>query len=268
MTNAEDIASEFLEVASEQRLSILLNLTKERLNLSRMAKLVGASAAEVHRNFGRLQKAGLIKKDADGNYGLTQYGRILCAQIPTLEFMSKNLKYFETHDFSDLPFKYIQRVGALADSQLVTGYVKVTEKCEEMYKNANKYICNILVEIPYNDRLLQILESKLRHNTHIASIFSENAIVSKDRRNLLPKFNFTKFINNGSLERRMRKDVKTVIFLNEEEAGLCFPTADGEPDISKMFYSTNVLFHEWCHDFFSDCWRDSASFQEEKLMKN
>jgi predicted transcriptional regulator len=203
VVNTGDVASEFLEVASEQRSSILLNLTKEKSNLSKMAKLVDASAAEVHRNFNRLQKSGLIKKGVDGNYDLTQYGRILCAQIPALEFMSKNLKYFENHNFLDLPFKYIQRIGALADSELITGYVKVTEKCEEIYNNANEYICNILVEIPYNDRLLQILESKLQHKAHIASIFSENAIISKDRKELLTKFNFTKFINDGTLERRM-----------------------------------------------------------------
>ncbi|MFN3654844.1 MAG: helix-turn-helix domain-containing protein [Candidatus Nitrosotenuis sp.] len=62
MTNAEEIANEFLEMASEQRVSMLLNLAKEKHTLSGMAKRLDVTAAEIHRNFARLQKAGLIKK--------------------------------------------------------------------------------------------------------------------------------------------------------------------------------------------------------------
>ena len=36
-----------------------------------MARRLDATAAEVHRNFGRLQKAGFVKKDPNGNYELT-----------------------------------------------------------------------------------------------------------------------------------------------------------------------------------------------------
>ena len=263
----EDIAGEFMEMASEQRLSVLLSLAKEKSNLSSMAKRLDATAAELHRNFGRLQKAGLVKKDQDGHYELTLYGKTICSQIPTLEFMSKNKKYFENHNFSGLPPKYVQRIGGLAESELITGYVKVIERWESIYKNAKEYIYNILIEIPYNEKLLQTLESKLTSKIRIASIFSEAAIISKERQELLAKFDFSKFVKDGTLERRMKKDVKIALVLNEKESGLSFPTDKGEPDMSKMFYSSSEQFHEWCLDFFNDSWKDATSFQETKLMK-
>jgi predicted transcriptional regulator len=265
--NNSEIAGEFLEIASEQRLGIILGLNEQKSNLSGIAKRLDATPAEVHRNLSRLQKTGLIKKDPDGNYELTLYGKTLCAQIPTLRFMSKNKKYFENHDFADLPAKYVQRIGALVESDLITGYVKVMEQWENIYKNANEYIRNILIETPYNEKLLKIIDSKLSNKVKISSIFSEAAIVPKERQDLLTKFNFSGFVKNGTLERKMKKDVKIAMILNEREAALSFPTATGEPDLGKMLYSTDDSFHEWCLDFFEDFWKKSASFQEAKLMQ-
>lgn len=45
MTNAEEIANEFLEVASEQRVSMLLNLAKERHTLSGMVVKIQMNAS-------------------------------------------------------------------------------------------------------------------------------------------------------------------------------------------------------------------------------
>jgi hypothetical protein len=66
----------------------------------------------------------------------------------------------------------------------------------------------------------------------------------------------------------MKKNIKIAVVLNEMEAGVSFPTSDGEPDLSKMFYSSDSLFHEWCFDFFTDTWKTGTSFQETKLMQH
>ena len=57
--NSEKIASDFLELASEQRLNILKNLSENHLSISKLAKLLDATNPEVHRNVGRLSKSGL-----------------------------------------------------------------------------------------------------------------------------------------------------------------------------------------------------------------
>ncbi|RJQ26773.1 transcriptional regulator [Candidatus Parcubacteria bacterium] len=268
MPSPESIANEFLEVASEQRLNALFLLNKEKMNLAGMARRLDATSSELHRNFGRMQKAGMIKKDAGGNYELTLYGKTICAQIPTFSFMIRNKKYFENHSFWDLSIKYVQRIGALLESEQIVGYVKVMEQWESIYKNAKEYICNILIETPYNEKLLKIIDSKLSNKIKILSIFSESAIVPKERQELLTKFNFSKFVKDEILQRKMKKDAKVALILNEKEAGLSFPTDSGEPDLSKMFYSTDNLFHEWCLDFFNDVWKVSNTFQEAKIGKS
>jgi len=261
----EEIANNFLEIASELRLNVLLSLSKKTSSLSHLAKEIDVTASELHRNLGRLQKADLIRKHVDGEYHLTLYGRTVCAQIPIFEFMLQNKKYFESHDFANLPPKFIQRSGALVQSEIVNGYAKVTEKWKNIYKNAQEYIYNILVDVPYNADLLEILENRLSHGIKIKSVFSESSIVPKERQEILCKFDFKKFIKNEVLERKMQKDIKIVLVLNEREAGISFPTSDGEADISKMFYSTDKPFHEWCFDYFREQWELASRFQEDKL---
>ena len=63
----------------------------------------------------------------------------------------------------------------------------------------------------------------------------------------------------------MKKGIKMVVVLNEKEAGVIFPRKNNEVDLSKMFYSTDSNFHEWCLDYFNYSWKNSNSFQEHKL---
>ena len=60
--------------------------------------------------------------------------------------------------------------------------------------------------------------------------------------------------------------VKAAIILNEKEAGIMFPRNNGEEDMTKMLYGNDPSFHEWCFDYFKDCWDNSTSFQESKLQ--
>lgn len=264
METAGLLASEFLEISSEQRLTLIITLYKQKATLSKLAKQIDATASEVHRNLGRLEKAGLVKKDSDGNYELTLYGKTMYMQIPTLKFMVKNKKYFESHDFDGLPVKHIQRIGALAESELISGYVKVMEKWENIYKNSKKYIYNILVDIPYNEKILDILEDKLNNKVHVLSIFSEMAAIPNERQELLNKYDFTEFVKDETLKKKMTKNQKIALVLNEKESGVSF-SANGESDMSKMFYSTDESFHEWCVDFFMYMWNGATAFQEAKL---
>ena len=71
-----------------------------------MAKELGATKQEVHRNLVRLEHSGLISKDKEGRYTLTTFGRASCLQISTTLFLSQRLDYFEKHDFGDGRSRY------------------------------------------------------------------------------------------------------------------------------------------------------------------
>lgn len=263
----DKIAENFLEVASEQRLNILIILDQQKINISNMAKKLGATVPEVHRNFGRLIKSGLIIKNVEGNYQLTTLGKTVIEQIPSMVFIYKNEKYFKNHHFGDLEKKFIHRIGSLSDSEVINGYVKVSEKWKQIYKNAEKYVYNILVEVSYTAELMDIIEDKLNKEIVIKSVFSDSAIVTSERKSRITKINVNKFIENETLLRRMKKGINIVLILNEKEAGICFPTRDNETDLSKLIYSSNSEFHEWRYDYFKYIWESSGRFQENKLKK-
>ena len=264
--DSEKIAENFLELSSEQRLKIIFSLLQKASNISSMAKELEATSPEVHRNFTRMLKAGLVEKDSDGNFHLSTFGKTVCAQIPSIVFVSENRKFFENHSFGNIPEKFIHRIGELSDGKQIKGFVKVLEKWKQIHDNAEKYIYNILSEVPYSKDIIDVVENKLKNKTKICSVFAQNAIISDERKTIFKIKEFDKYIKDGLLERRMIKNISVVTLLNEKEACIIFPKLNGEPDMSELFYSSDQQFHEWCLDYFDYCWKNSSSFQEDKLQ--
>jgi len=261
-------AKEFLEMASEQRLGILLRLYEDKSKVSTLAKEFGATVPEVYRNFERLVKADLITKNSDGDYSITTYGKILCIQIPSIRFISNNKKYFKDHDFGDIPQKFLQRIGALEDGKQIKGFVKIMEKWREIYKNADEYILNILYEVPYTTDLFEPLVKKVESGIKLRSILSESSIIPKERKQMFDKLGIKKLIEKGMIERKMKSDVSVVIILNEKEGCIMFPNKTGEVDLSEGFFSNSQSFQEWCRDYFDYCWDKAKPFQESKMKRD
>jgi predicted transcriptional regulator len=230
-----------------------------------VAKELEATKQEVHRNFARLEETGLVEKDKDGKYSLTTFGKTICTQVPSLVFLSQNRKYFEDHTFVDIPTKFMMRSGQLANGEHIKGVVKVLEKWKSIYKNADEYIYEVLSEVPLD--LIEPLVDRVKKGINFMYIFSESAVVPKGRKELLKKLGFDKLIEKGFVERKMKKEVQTVVILNEKEACVLFPNIDGESDLSEMFYSSDPMFHEWCLDYFRYCWYGSDVFKESKLKE-
>jgi predicted transcriptional regulator len=266
MSDLYDKTSEnFLELASPQRLEILFKLLQKRSTPTFLAKDIGATKQEVHRNFTRLEDSGLIEKDKDGKYGLTTFGKTMCTQVPSIVFLSQNRKYFEDHTFGNLPTKFIMRAGQLASGKYVKGVSKTLEQWKHVYKNADEYVYEILSEVPLD--LIEPLIRRVKQGIRFQYIFDENVVAPKGRKALLKKLGFDKLIEKGMVERKMDKDVRTVLVLNEKEACLMFPRIEGDADITEMLYSDDPMFHEWCLDYFRYCWYGSDVFQESKLKE-
>jgi len=122
-----------------------------------------------------------------------------------------------------------------------------------------------LSEIPGD--LFDPLTKKVKDGIKSQYIVSEFASVPQGRKAELKKSGFNKLIENGLIERKMRKYVKVIIVLNEKEACVCFPNLNGEADLTEMFYGNDYQFHEWCIDYFRDCWSDADLFIESKLKE-
>ena len=261
----DDTANYVLDLASPQRLHILFKLLSKDSTPTEIAKELESTKQEVHRNFIRLEESGLIEKKNNGKYSTTTFGEAVCTQVPTIVFFSQNRKYFEEHTFADIPYKFKSRCGQLATSQHIKGVSKVLEHWKAIYKNSDEYIYEILSEVPLD--LIEPLVKQIKKGTKFQYIFSESTVVPKGRKALLKKLGFDNLIKKGLVERKMAKNVQTVLVLNEKEACVMFPTNDGESDITEMFYSDDSMFHEWCLDYFRFCWYGSEAFKENKLKE-
>ena len=261
----EKSAQAFLEFASEQRLAILNNLREKEYKLSALAKLLESTPPEVFRNLERLEKSALIEKK-NNLYELATYGKALFAVLPSLEFISTNENYFQEHSFGDMPHKFVQRIGALTGSELIEGYTSVEETWREIFLNAEEYIYGLLIEEPIG--LIEPIINKAKKGVEVHSIFSNTAIIPKNREKILSKLGVEKLIKDGVIQRKIKNNIKVAVILNEKEGGIMFSTIKGEPDISKMFYGSSDLIHEWCLDYFRFSWHNAQPFREEKLKKN
>jgi len=264
---SDNIASDFLELASEQRLNIIRNVAKNKLNISKLANILDATKPEIHRNVTRLTKAGLIEKNSDGDYGLTVYGNAVLVQIPSLTFFTENNQFFRNHTLGNLEDKFIQRIGALENKKQVKGYVKTLEKWRQIHENAEKYVYNILSEVPYSGDIIEVISKQLKNNIHIRSVFSDKVIIPEARKKIFEEKSFQKYVKNGNLERRIKKDVTVIVLVSDKESAVFFPNLEGTTDLSEMFYSSDPKFHEWCYDYFTWCWDNGTSFQESKLLE-
>jgi len=268
MTESVDkLAEEFLHIASHLRLAILLDLHKTKTNLSTLSKKLDTTSSEIHRNLTRLTDANLIQRDSTGNYSLTTYGNMVCANIQSWEFFLLNSKYFSKHTFGNLENNFIQSIGSLHDSKHVQGFINTQDIWKKIYKNSKQYIYNILFEVSYDSETIEIIKSQIKKGIIINSVFSKKAIISEKRKTAVDDLDIKTAIKNQQLSRKISDDVQVLVVLNENEGCVMFPKSDGDVDVSEAFYGTTKSFHDWCLAYFQSCWTKSGSFYEEKIKK-
>ena len=145
---------------------------------------------------------------------------------------------------------------------MVTSYVGIFEEWKNIYSSAEKFIRNILYEVPYFDEFVKPLYEKVSKGLVIRSIFYEKAILSSGRNSALKKFK--KYIDSGSIQRKMIRDVPISIIMNESKGCIMFSNKN-KIDSGNAFVGTSPQFLDWCSDYFEYCWSNSHSFVESKL---
>ena len=167
--------------------------------------------------------------------------------------------------------KFVHRIGALDKSEYIEGLVAVLERWKQIYNSTRDYIYGMLPQIPLEliETLLAILkQGGIKFNY----ILSQQTIVPKKRTDLLKDAGFQDLLKKGLVERRMVDKMPVAVILNEKEATVMFPTLKrGQPvaDLNSIFYSgkDNLLFHEWCLDYFRYSWYGAKTFDESKLLE-
>jgi predicted transcriptional regulator len=267
----EESEKTFIELSNSQRLQIINALENTSMNLTLLAKHLGITMQEAHRNFNRLMDAGIVSRDSNGSYSLTTFGNTIMTQIPSINFLSKNRNYFSDHFFANLPMKFVQRIGSLDNSNFIQGLVAVIEEIKELYRHSQEYIYGMIPQVPLD--LMEVaaktvMERKIKFNY----ILPKNAAIPKKGKDFLNEINYQELLKKGLVERKMIDEVKVSIVLNEKKALVMFPSVKGETDMNGAFSNSidrenNKLFHEWCLDYFRYSWLDAKPFDNSKLRE-
>ena len=261
-----DTEKTFFELASEQRLAIIFRLNEKSAKISQLAKDLGITMQEAHRNVNRLQDAGLIEKDPEGIFSLTTFGNTIIKQIPTFNYLSKHKEYFSEHILGELPIKFIMRLGALDRCEFVKGVVAILERWKDIHRQGDQYVYEIVPQVPMD--LIEPAVTRVKEKgVKYSYVLPKNVIIPKGRKELLKKLGHTELLNKGAIERRMVESVQVAVILNEKHAAVLFPTQKGETDMNMMFFSSDTVFHEWCLDYFRYRWYGSDIFDESKLKE-
>ncbi|MCJ7732279.1 winged helix-turn-helix domain-containing protein, partial [Candidatus Bathyarchaeota archaeon] len=99
------------EFSNEERVKMMKALTGEKTSFSGLARSLGITTQEVSRHFNRLLESGLATRNTDGHPCMTPYGLMVLRQLDGVNFTTDHREYFETHDASALPDKFLGRLG-------------------------------------------------------------------------------------------------------------------------------------------------------------
>ena len=235
----ERLCDLLFELSSTERMRILQRLLEGKLKLSHISQELGITVTETSRHLQRLQEAGLLGRDSDSLYYLTNYGESALTLIGGLNILSQNREYVLQHDLSVLPPEFVQRLGAFKGVRLVEDTLTGIRLTEMMYQKATEYIWVLSEQILVS--ALPYIQQSIEKGAEFRFIFPED---------LNPPPGFEPM--SGALERAL-PDVKLRLALTEKEALICLPYLHGALDYTP-FIGDDPEFLKWCHDLFLHFW--------------
>lgn len=223
----------FYELASESRFSILQALKLKDWKMNELVKELDLTTTETFRQLQRLTEASLAKKQPEGTYTITEYGKLILQMTLPLAFLQKNKEYFLAHDVSILPRQFIMRLDELSNAKLLSGMVESTTKISAMIGSAKQYMWAISPE-----PLMQQLD-----------VISKDVPQGCEYRVLSPQL--PKKLAN--LENRTFLNPPIIMAITEKQAAVCFRLIGGKVDYAN-FFGEDAIFLGWAKDLFIYYW--------------
>ncbi len=239
----ERLGNLLFELASEDRLKILLKLQEKPLRLTQVSEKLGLTVQETSRHLSRLSEAKLITKDTESAYLLLPFGKDLLVLLPSVEVLSKYRDYFNSHNISQLPHEFISRIGELEACAFMDDIFATLHLADKVVAEAEEYVWIIGTQVLMST--MPLLEAAIKRGATFRLILPEDLVPP-------PDFKPLPYIP-GRIERRILKKVDVTILLSEKEARVSFPSKDGKMDPS-AFSSKESPAHKWCSDLFLYYW--------------
>ena len=115
----ERIERLYFELASESRLGILYELSKQDGKMREIGRKLELTTTEAFRQLQRLSDALLVQKKPEGTYSITEYGLLVLQFSAFFEFIHIRRQYFSTHNVRRLPYQFLNRIGELSQAEFM-----------------------------------------------------------------------------------------------------------------------------------------------------
>ncbi len=234
MKNQEGIERLFFELASESRLGILRELQTKNLKMQEIARRLDLTATEAVRQLKRLTETLLIQRQPEGSYTITEYGKLVLQLSASLEFAFKHKRFLLTHDIWRLPYQFVNRIGELSQTNLMTDTMEGISKTEQVLREAQQYVWGF-GEGRFTEAMNTIANEQTRKGI-------EYKILSP-----LPPAKLQ------NMENRTLSDIPAILALTEKEAVICFRLIGGRADYAG-FSGKDTIFLNWVKDLFLYHW--------------
>ena len=239
----DDLARFLFEIASSNRLEILLAVMERPLRHAQLAPKLDMSASEATRVLARLSSAGLVIKNAQTAYEPTNLTRLLLSCLPFLRFLTANREFLLSHDILVLPPEFVERLGALSECKFERGMYKVIGSQERNLRAVKRRMWAISKQA--FDTVLAIVREKaaqgadVRVIRHRAEFEDERAGPSAVDRNYPV---------------RVLDETRIFLAVLDDTAAVCFPTFGGDVDMGTMIVLEDPRGCRWAEDLFLNYW--------------
>lgn len=228
------------ELASESRLNILRELQKEKLKMQEIARRLDVTATEAFRQLERLSSALLVQRQPDSTFALAEYGKLILQLSSSLDFVSKYKDYFSTHHLMHLPLQFVNRLGELSQTKLVSDTIETLNIATHAYAEAEEYGWGI-AEGTIPENVSPIMEERIQKGVKLRFLIPENRLPT----------NLSTISKNW--EMRGLLNLPAIVVLTEKEALVCFRQVGGKMDFAG-FFGTEPTFRKWVKDLFIYYW--------------
>ncbi len=232
----------FFELASESRLAILQQLQKENLKMQEIARRLDVTATEAFRQLERLSAAMLVKRQPDGAFAISEYGKLVMQASSSLDFLSKYRDYFSTHDVTRLPNQFVNRLGELSKAKLSMDTIANLNRTEQAFIEAKQFGCGI-AEGTIPEHMLPKMDEQIRKGITFKFLIPENRLSAAANQPETPK----------NVEIRGLSEIPAILVLTEKFGGVCFLQIGEKVDYAG-FFGEDPAFLGWLNDVFMYYW--------------
>ena len=251
------------EMSNEYRYNILLLLCEKPMRISDLTREIKFTTAEVRRHVSRLAEVGLIQRDTEGYYLLTPYGESSLLLLQEFIFLSTNREYFQTHTLSEIPSRFVKRIGELKASTNLANAMDFLRFMENLLKESKEYVWLLVDQFPMNS-LSSIVEA-IERGVQFRIIEPRERILYPDIESMTSEEAqaLSRARQTPLVDQRMVDDVNVYLFLSDNRCVIAFTTPEGQYDYMG-FTATDGSSLQWCRELFQHYWdeaenRDSPS---------